>query len=222
MNILNIGKLKGIKRYPSAALLSIQVLSLILHLFMDSSIFNQALFSCFNVAVILLAVRVVSISPAVTRPIYILAAPAVILSLLSVFFQSPSILISSQIIESLTYGYTAYALILYMFNDDTITTDELFAAAATFTLLAWAFALIYSVLQTLSPGAITGPGDGLRSWIELLFLSFSILSSTGYGDIMLASPGARVIGTVQMFFGLMYMAIIVSRLISMSNANKTK
>ena len=116
------------------------------------------------------------------------------------------------------YFYTAIGLVMYMFNDHIITRDELFASAATFTVLAWGFALAYSVCQQIYPGSITGAvnPEQARTWVDLIFVSFSILSSTGYGDIMLVHPVAKVIGTIQMFIGLMYMALIVSRLISLT------
>jgi hypothetical protein len=118
------------------------------------------------------------------------------------------------------YFYTAAGLVMYMFNDDVITRDELFAAAATFTVLAWGFALIYSVCQFFYPGSITGtvnPNDP-RTWLELMFLSFSILSGTGYGDIMILHPVTKIVGIFHMFFGLMYMALIVSRLVALTSA----
>ena len=133
-------------------------------------------------------------------------------------------LLWAQTLESAMYFYTAVGLVMYMFNDNIITRDELFAAAATFTLLAWGFALTYAVCQSIYPGSITGSlnPDAPRTWVELIFLSFSILSSTGYGDIMLIHPVAKVIGTFQMFIGLMYMALIVSRLVTLtSSAHKS-
>ena len=131
-----------------------------------------------------------------------------------------SYLIWAQSLESAMYIYTAIGLVMYMFNDDIITRDELFASAAAFTVLAWGFALAYSVCQLIYPGSIIGSlnPDQPRTWVELIFLSFSILSSTGYGDVMLLHPVAKIIGTFQMFVGLMYMALIVSRLVTLTNA----
>jgi hypothetical protein len=109
-----------------------------------------------------------------------------------------------------------------MFNDDILTLDELFAAAATFTVLAWGFALLYSVCQNYIPGSITGSinPNSPRTWLELIFLSFSVLSSTGYGDILVVHPVTRIISIFQMFVGLMYMALIVSRLVSLTSSIK--
>ena len=212
--------IKKMAKYPSAWLLLVQVLSLIIHPMLEVTKFHQAIFSCFNVAALALAVWVVNRSPAFNWAAWMLALPAVVLTITYVTTENAQYLLWAQAFESAMYFYTAVGLVMYMFNDNVLTRDELFAAANTFTVLAWGFALAYSVCQQLYPGSITGTlnPDQPRSWVELIFLSFSILSSTGYGDIALVHPIAKVIGTFQMFVGLMYMALIVSRLVSLTAA----
>lgn len=200
-----------------------QLISIVIHPSLDSVKYNQAIFSCLNVAALSLAVWVVNRSPAVNWVAWTLAIPAITLTIAFVFTGNTHYFIWAQLLESAMYFYTAAGLIMYMFNDDILTLDELFAAAATFTVLAWGFALIYSVCQYYYPGSITGsvnPNEP-RTWLELMFLSFSILSSTGYGDVMIAHPVTRIVGIFQMFIGLMYMALIVSRLVSLTSAKST-
>ena len=209
--------LEKISDYPSAWLLLLQLVSIVIHPMLETSKFSQAIFSCFNVVALALAVWVVNRSPAINWVAWVLALPAVILTLMYVINDHAQYLLWAQTLESIMYFYTAIGLVMYMFNDHIITHDELFAAATTFTVLAWGFALAYSVCQQVYPGSITGllNPDQPRTWVELIFLSFSILSSTGYGDVMLVHPIAKVIGTFQMFIGLMYMALIVSRLVTL-------
>jgi hypothetical protein len=105
-----------------------------------------------------------------------------------------------------------------------VTVDELFAAGATFTLLVWGFALVYSVCQQVYPGSITGgaPTTQLRSWIELLFFSFSVQSGTGLSDLLPVSPQSRAIASIQMFSGVMYITIVVSHLVGLAASTKVK
>lgn len=206
--------------YPSLLLLIVQLLSIMMNPLLQDTPFHQAIFNLFNLSALALAVWVVNRSPLINWVAWLLAIPAVILTCLFVATDNVSYLIWAQSLESAMYFYTAIGLIRYMFNDHMLTSDELFAAAATFTVLAWGFALAYSVCQLIYPASITGilNPDAPRSWVELIFLSFSILSSTGYGDVMLVHPIAKVIGTFQMFIGLMYMALIVSRLVTLTSA----
>jgi hypothetical protein len=105
-----------------------------------------------------------------------------------------------------------------MLQDTVATTDELFAAGATFTLLAWAFAYTYVVVQAVLPGSFAAASDpqGDRTWMELLYFSFSLLSSVGLSDIVPATPMARALVMLEMFAGVMYMALVVSRLIGLT------
>lgn len=206
--------------YPSLLLLLllVQLVSIVINPMLQATKFDQAIFNCFNLLALALAVWVINRSPVINWVAWIFAIPAVLLTGVFVSTGNVHYLIWAQSLESAMYFYTAIGLIMYMFNDNTLTRDELFAAAATFTVLAWGFTLAYSVCQLVYPGSITGSmhPEQSRSWVELTFLSFSILSSTGYGDVMLVHPIAKVIGTIQMFFGLMYMALVVSRLVTLT------
>jgi hypothetical protein len=116
------------------------------------------------------------------------------------------------------YFYSAVGLIAYMLRDHEVTGDELFAAGATFTLLAWAFAYAYYVCQAWYPGSFTAFNDphAPRSWVELLFLSFTSLSGVGIGDVLPLSAPARVLVMLEEFAGVGYIAAIVSRLIGLT------
>lgn len=212
-----------IQRYPYACLLAVQLLSVIFYGFMSDTELSRLIFSCFGLAVPILALLVVYRSPAITWIATILVGPSILLTLVAGFAEMPQLLLWAHGLESLMYFYAAISLVMYMFSDDVVTSDELFAAGATFTLLVWGFALAYSVCQQIYPQSLTALGDvnASRTWMELLFMSFSIQSGTGMGDVMPISSQARVIGIFQMFTGVMYLAIVVSRLVALAlNTNQ--
>ena len=104
-----------------------------------------------------------------------------------------------------------------MLHDHKVTGDELFAAGATFTLLAWGFAYAYFVCQAWYPGSFTGfEPERPRDWMELLFYSFTNLSATGLGDVLPVSSPARVLTMLEQFAGVGYIATVVSRLIGLT------
>jgi hypothetical protein len=122
------------------------------------------------------------------------------------------------VLEAAFYFYATGSLIAYMLEDEFATLDELFAVGATFTLLAWAFAYVYLVCQALLPGsfgALVGPNNP-RTWMELLFLSFTTLSGVGIGDIVPLLPMARALVMIEQLSGVMYLALVVSRLVALS------
>jgi len=204
-------------RHPSALLLAVQLASLLLYPLMDGSE-SRVLFSAFTLVAVPLAVWVVSRSHAANGFAWALAVPAMLLAGAAIGFDLPLLGVASAALESVLYFYAAGALIVYMLEDHTVTVDELFAAAAAFTLLAWGFAYAFLVCQAILPDSFTGvvEPERPRRWIELLFLSFSTLSGTGNGDIMPLTPYARVLVMLEQFAGVGYIAAVVSRLIALS------
>ena len=138
--------------------------------------------------------------------------------MLSAFSNETHLVLWSSLLEASLYFYAAASLMAYMMGDYWVTIDELFAAGATFTLLAWGFAYAYLVCQTLSPGSFISAvePDRPRTFMELLFLSFTNLSATGLGDVMLVSATARVLAMLEQSTGVGYMAVVVSRLIGLT------
>ena len=141
-----------------------------------------------------------------------------VLSLLALLYLNPAFLLWSSLFEASLYFYAAGSLIAYMMEDYRVTIDEMFAAGATFTLIAWGFAYLYLVCQILAPASFVG-GTNIgqpRTFLELLFLSFTTLSATGSGDILPIGSAARVLVMLEQFAGVGYIAVVVSRLIGMT------
>lgn len=212
------------KRYPFAMLLAVQLLSVLFYGFMTDSKTSHLIFNCLGLIVPILAVWTVYRSPASNWIGFVLVIASIGTSLLALFGGLSQLLVWAHAFESLLYFYAAISLVMYMFEDDIVTLDELYAAGATFTLLVWGFALVYSVCQQIYPGSISGgaPATQLRSWIELLFFSFSVQSGTGLSDLLPVSPQSRAIASLQMFSGVMYITIVVSHLVGLAASKKPK
>src|SRR3954463_5387143 len=179
---------------------------------------GRALFSLVGILVMALVILAVRKSPALTWAALLLGGPATILLRITAATDSAALTPSSSALEAILYFYGAYALIRYMLADHEITRDELFAVGATFTLVAWGFAHVYTVWQAIEPGsfiAAVNPG-GQRTWMELLFLSFTTLSSTGLSDVVPVEPFARSLCMVEQVAGVAYIAVVVSRLVGLS------
>jgi Ion channel len=208
-----------IRRNPSAGLLFVQALGVVLYPLMESSPRGRALFGMFGLLVLGLALWVVRRGPWLTWLALILALPVIVLSLMTIVTPRPELMVATAALESVFYFYAAGSLIAYMLQDWHVAADELFAAGATFTLLAWAFAYLFVVCQGLQPGSFGYSASGLaRGWTELLYLSVAVLSSVGLSDILPVTPMARALVMLESFAGIMYIALVVSRLVSLAGA----
>jgi hypothetical protein len=210
--------LRILRNEPSAVLLFVQLAGVLLYPFMEGSGGGRALFSVFGIAVLGLVVLAVRSTPALTWVGVMLGVPATVLLLIQAVTGSDKLLPYSSAFEAILYFYAAGALISYMLADHEITRDELFAVGATFTLVAWGFAYTFVVWQAIEPGsfiAAINPG-GERTWMELLFLSFTTLSSTGLSDVVPVAPSARSIVMLEQLAGVAYIAVVVSRLVGLT------
>jgi hypothetical protein len=213
-----------IRREPSAVLLVAQLAGVLLYPFMETSDAGRALFSLFGILVLGLVLLAVRGSPAHTWVAVVLGVPATCLLLIQAVTADDDLLPYSSAFEAVLYFYAAAALIAYMLADHEITRDELFAVGATFTLVAWAFAYTFTVCQAIEPGSFTAAVDpsGDRSWMELLFLSFTTLSSTGLSDVVPIKAFARSIVMIEQIAGLAYVAMLVSRLVGLTVLGRAK
>jgi hypothetical protein len=131
-----------------------------------------------------------------------------------------------QGLEDLAYGslistsfYLAFYvvaisyLLRYVFSPEVMTDDKLFGAASAFFMLGVAWAIAYALVQRLDPAAFgVKPGDQLRSFNDLLFMSMGYLTSNGPGDIVLVGAKVRTLAIMEQLFGTLFVAILIARL----------
>jgi hypothetical protein len=210
--------LRIIKREPSAVLLAVQLLAILVYPFLEGNGAGRAVFSLIGILVMALVILAVRASPALTWFSLLLGVPAAILLVIQAITDSATLNPYSSALEAILYFYGAYALIRYMLADHEITRDELYAVGATFTLVAWGFAYVYTVWQAIEPSSFIAAlePDAQRTWMELLFLSFTTLSSTGLSDVVPVDPFARSLCMIEQVVGVAYIAVVVSRLVALT------
>jgi len=217
------GWLPRLWQQPSAVLLAVQLLGVLLYPFMDASPIGRAALSSFALMVLFLAVRAVQATSALLWVAIGLGLPIVVLTVLEVVDPlNDQVILWSSILHAAFYFYTSLALLRYMFVDRFVTTDELWATGATFTVVAWAFAYTFMAVQVIWPGSFTAAiaADAQRTWFELLFLSFTNLTSVGLSDITPVLAHARSWVMIEQVAGLMYVALVISRIVGLTLARQ--
>ena len=212
------GIIRRIVDHPSAVLLAVQLVGVLLYPFMEQTSIGRGVFEVFGAVVLALAIWSVRKLPGPTWIAVILAVAASTLSIIDAFSNSPVLQVLSAVCHALFYFWAAGSLMVYMLADITVTTDELYAIGATFTLVAWAFAYVFVILQIAQPGCFIAAVEpqASRSWMELLFLSFTNLSSTGLSDVVPITAHARAVVMIEQLAGLGYVALFVSRLVGLT------
>jgi hypothetical protein len=217
-NATNVFSIAYLRRTPSFVLLLVQLAGVLLYPWMEASPIGRALFAAFGLVVLGVALRVVRRSPWETWISFVIAVLVVAFLVISAIVPHPALPVTIAVLEAAFYFYATGSLIAYMMQDYVATTDELFAAGATFTLLVWAFAYTYMAYEAIAPGSFSAPLNptAQRSWMELLFLSIAVLSGVGLSDILPVTPFARSLVMLEAFAGVMYIAVVVSRLVALT------
>jgi hypothetical protein len=206
-----------LRKQPSAFLLGVQLLVILLLPALEASGWGRAVISLLSLSAVVTAVFTVRSTPALTWLSMILALPAAVFEIWSLFDDSTAIVAVAHSALALFYMYTAYALISYMFEDSWVTKDELFAVGACFTVLVFAFAYVFLAIQEIYPASFTAfDGPGERTFLELLYFSGANLTSVGLSDVGPIRPQARAIVTIEQLGGVMYVAMVISRLVALT------
>ncbi len=216
---------RGIRRHPSAVLLVVQLLALLAYPIPVHEAASRSIVGLIGVIVLGLAVNAVRGTPALTGIALVLGVPLVVLIVWEgIDPQNVTVTLISAVLHTIFYFYTGYALIRYMFGDDVVTSDEWFATGATFTVVAWGFAYVYTAAQVIWPHSFIAAQhpDQPRTWMELLFLSVTTLTSTGLSDVVPVQPYARSLVMIEEIAGMLYLALVVARVTSLTTSRVTR
>ena len=113
-------------------------------------------------------------------------------------------------------GIVTIALLRYVLDRHVINTDKVFGAVSAYVLIAITFACIFCMLQYIEVHAFhlaqVNDPDGKLTWSDSMYFSFTVLTSTGFGEITPVTDMARALIVIEQVLGVMYVAFLVARL----------
>jgi hypothetical protein len=106
-----------------------------------------------------------------------------------------------------------------VFRPGPVTAHHIRGAVVLYLNLAGAFAIIYSLILTVSPNAFAGITFGASAAdvrARLVYFSLTTLTTTGYGDITPIQPIARSLSNLESVIGQLYPATLLARIVTLS------
>lgn len=133
-----------------------------------------------------------------------------------------------------TMVWVAYALILglyfhvirlmlvQIFRAKKVTLNTIILAVCTYLMLGFLWSLLYIPLEVLDPGAFSFNVNDERTTLQdnLHYFSFVTLTTTGYGDTLPISPLARALAILEALTGVLYLAVLISRLVGSYSSDR--
>jgi len=143
----------------------------------------------------------------------LLAVPAVTFQYLGLWYDSEDDLTWSWIFSATLYFVTIVYLVRYVFQPKIMTHDKLFGAAAAYLLIGVFWAYLYAVVGSFYPQSYMVVGQpGRLVYADALYLSMTVLTSTGFGDVTPLTRQARGVCMVEQITGALFVAILIARL----------
>ncbi|MFM8414692.1 MAG: potassium channel family protein [Planctomycetota bacterium] len=117
------------------------------------------------------------------------------------------------------YIWGSSLCIRHAFVGEVAASQRILCGAASFIMLGFVFAVLHTLLGVASPGAYVLPADleGNRSprWIDFVWLSFSTLTTAGYGDLAPVGRWASALCTLEALCGILFPATLIARIASL-------
>lgn len=112
---------------------------------------------------------------------------------------------------------TALYFHIMILSLDRVTFDTVFAAACTYVLIGMFFAAVFGLLLEADPVAFE-PSGSVSGRYDLLYYSFSTLTTLGPADILPASDAAKMLTVFEATIGLIYIAVLVGAVVGTFSA----
>jgi len=143
----------------------------------------------------------------------LLAAPAVWFQYAGLWHDSDTDLATSWMFSAALYFITTTYLVRYVFQPRVMTQDKLFGAAAAYLLIGVLWAYLYAIIGFFYPHSYLIVGQpGRLVYADALYLSITVLTSTGFGDVTPLTRQARGVCMIEQITGALFVAILIARL----------
>ena len=143
----------------------------------------------------------------------LLAVPAVWFQYLGLWHDSDSDLAGSWMFSAALYFIATVYLLRYVFQPRIMTQDKLFGAASAYLMIGVFWAYLYAITGFVLPQSYMIVGQpGRLVFADALYLSITVLTSTGFGDVTPLTRPARGICMIEQIAGALFVAILIARL----------
>ena len=215
-------------RYRFLALLILLLLLLVampLVSLSERPVLIRCVISGLFIAVILSAVFAVSPRRVTGIVAWVLAALAIIAQIADSLNTNTFLSVARHVLSIAVIGYTVVLMLQYLFSKKRVTPNMIYASLCAYLLMGVLWAVIYSFIDVLQPGAFAGAVGDAANGMEMrfgtgvsvgpIYYSLVTLTTLGYGDIVPATASARMFSAIEAVFGQLYIAVLVARLVGL-------
>jgi hypothetical protein len=131
----------------------------------------------------------------------------------------------NQFLVSLEFAVKLFASLLLIgmvlvkvFEAGSVTIHRVIGSIVVYMLIGNMWADIFEFLYTKVPGSIQFGAADIKDGVSAssyLYLSFTTLTTTGFGDILPVSAASRTLVIIEQLVGVLYPVVLIGRLVSL-------
>ena len=171
-------------------------------------------------AILLSAIFAVSEKKHQTIIALALGVPMLVMIWVDKFVVTDRLLIGSQMLGAIFFGYTIYRLLTFVFTESRVTRNVIYAAIIVYLLMGLFWADLYFLLNHLQPGTldISGVQTGNPNLV-IVYFSYVTLTTLGYGDISPLTDIGYSLAILEAIIGQLYLTVLIARLVGLHIAH---
>src|SRR5947208_6923457 len=175
--------------------------------------------------VLLSAVLAVSDRRSVLLTALVLAIPAIAGRWINHFWPDvvrPAVFLTAALLLT---AFVVVNLLRFVLRAPSVNVEVLCASISAYLMLGLMWTMAYWLVDQLTPGGAfsfnTNAGPRSMNGFTGFYFSFITLSTVGYGDITPVSRIARWLAAMEAMTGLLYVAVLIARLVSLYSSPKS-
>jgi hypothetical protein len=152
--------------------------------------------------------------PMVIRASAILGLVAVVLAVLAEITDDLHLLGASSFVVVVLLLVSAGAILRAVLAETEVGFRTILGAISVYTILGLLFTFLYAALDRVQSTPFFGSGITLKHG-DILFFSFTTLTTTGYGNLVPAGQPGRMFAGLEMLMGQIFLVTLVAGLVSL-------
>lgn len=118
------------------------------------------------------------------------------------------------LLHVLIYVSVIAMLLRYVFGPEIMDADRLWGAAAVYLMIGILWCFVYALTEIAVGTAFMVRGEPTRLGLaDLLYFSFSTLTTIGFGDIVPVTRAGQVAAIFEGIIGTLFLAILIAKLV---------
>jgi hypothetical protein len=118
------------------------------------------------------------------------------------------------VLHAFVYVTVLALLLRYVFGPEVMDGDRLWGAASAYLMIGILWCFVYALIELEKNQTFYVRGQAAKlQLIDLLYFSFSTITTIGFGDIVPATRGAQLAAVFEGIVGTLFLSVLIAKLV---------